>query len=156
MRSNALINFKNTDKYSFIWSILSSIHPCDNDHPNKVSNYREFFDELYIESIDFTIGFRCSDVLNFEKLNYLSINIFELNFYQDENKWKHNLSPIEICKNDSSNVIDLLIYKNHYALIKKVNVFLGDHHKNFKCRRSLNSYTSENLIKIHKPKCENK
>ena len=31
-------------------------------------------------------------------------------------------------------------------------MFLGDHHKNFKCRRCLSSYTSENMLKIHNPK----
>ena len=62
----------------------------------------------------------------FEKLNNLSINIYELNFYQDDNKWKHKLIPIEISKNDSVNkVIDSAIYKNHSALIKKLNVFIG-------------------------------
>ena len=49
----------------------------------------------------------------FEKLNNLCINIFELNFYQDENKWKHNIIPIEISKNELDRVADLLIYKNH-------------------------------------------
>ena len=68
---------------------------------------------------------------------------------------KHNLIPIEISKNKSDRVVDLLIYKNHYARIKKLNVFLGDHHKNFICRRCLNSYTSENILRIHKPKCQN-
>ena len=34
-------------------------------------------------------------------------------------------------KNESDEVIDLLIYKNHYALIKKLNVFLGDHNESF-------------------------
>ena len=34
-------------------------------------------------------------------------------------------------------------------------MFLGDHHKNFICRRCLNSYTSENMLKILKPKCGN-
>ena len=52
-------------------------------------------------------------------------------------------------------VVDLLTYKNHYALIIKLNVFLGDHLKNFMCRRFLNSYTSENMLKIHKRECEN-
>ena len=88
-------------------------------------------------------------------MNNLSINLFELNFYQDKNKWKHNLIPIEISKNKSDRVVDLSIYKNHYALIKKLNVFSGDHHKTFICRRCLNSYTSENMLRIHKPKCEN-
>ena len=38
-RSNALINIKNNNKYYFIYSILASLHPCENDHPNRVSNY---------------------------------------------------------------------------------------------------------------------
>ena len=45
------------------------------------------------------------------------------------------------------------MYKNHYALIKKLNVFLGDHHKNFICRRCLSSYTCENALINHKEKC---
>ena len=101
-----------------------------------------------------TNGFRCSDVHKIENLNNLSINIFELIFYQDQNKWKHNLFLIENSKNESDKVMDLLIYKNHYALIKKLNVFLEDHNKNFIYKRCLNSYTSANMLLIQKPKCE--
>ena len=53
---------------------------------------------------------------------------------------------------------ELLIYlftKIIMLLLKKLNVFLGDHHKTFICRRCLNSYTSKNMLKIHKAKCEN-
>ena len=155
LRSKALVNIKNNDKYCFIWSILASLHPCENDHPNRVSNYIQYFNELNFQSFDFTNGFKCSDVHKFNELNNLSVNIFELIFYQDKNKWKHNLIFIEISKNKSDRIVDLLIYKNHFAVIKKMNVFLGDHHKNFICRRCLNSYTSENMLKINKPKCEN-
>ena len=42
----------------------------------------------------------------FEKLNNLSINIYELKFYQDGDKWKHNLIPIEISKKESDKVTD--------------------------------------------------
>ena len=66
-----------------------------------------------------TNGFKCSDVHRFNELNNLSLNIYELNFYQDGDKWKHNLIRIENSKNESDNVIDLLIYKSQYALIKK-------------------------------------
>ena len=76
--------------------------------------------------IDFTDGFKTSDVVKFEKLNSLSINIFELKFYQDGINWKHKLVPIEISKNNFETVIDLMIYKNHYVLIKKLHVFLGN------------------------------
>ena len=94
-----------------------------------------------------------SNVHRFNELNTLSINIFELNFHQDQNKWKHKLIPIEISKNNSNRVIDLAIYKNHYVPIKNLDVFLGDHNKKFICRRCLSSYTSENMLMKHKEKC---
>ena len=153
LRSNAILNIQNNDKYCFIWSILASLHPCENTHPSRVNNYLQYFNELNIQGFDFTNGFKCSDVHRFNELNVLSVNIYELNFYQDGDKWKHNLIPIEISKNGSDKVIDLLIYKNHYAPIKKLNVFLGNHHKNFICRRCLNSYTCENALINHKEKC---
>ena len=153
LRSNAIINIRNNDKFCFIWSILASLHPCEIDHPNGVNNYEQYFNELNFESFDFTNGFKCNDVHRFNELNNLSVNIYELNFYQDGDKWKHNLIPIEISKNDSDRVVDLLIYKNHYALIKKLHVFLGDHNKSFVCRRCLNSYTCENALINHKDKC---
>ena len=79
----------------------------------------------------------------------------ELIFYQDKNKWRHKLVLNEVSKNDAVRVIDLFIYKNHHALIKKLIVFLGDHHKTFISGRCLNSYTSENMLKFQKQKCEN-
>ena len=111
-------------------SILAYLHPCNNHHPKRVSNYRQYFNELNIEGFDFTNGFKCSDVHRFNEINNLSINVFRLIFFQDPNKWRHKLKAIEVSKNESYRVIDL-IYKNHYALIKKLNVFLGDHHKFF-------------------------
>ena len=153
LRSNAILNVQNNDKYCFIWSILASLHPCEKNHPNRVNNYVQYFNELNFQNFDFTNSFICSDVHRFDEINSLSVNIYEINFYQDGDKWKHNLIPTEISKNESDIVIDLLIYKNHYALIKKLHVFLGDHHKNFVCRRCLNSYTCENALMNHKEKC---
>ena len=101
LRSNAILYLENNDKYCFIWSILANLHPCENDHPNRVSNYNQSFKKLNIDGFDFTNGFKCSDRQRFEKLNNLSVNIYELNFYPDQNKWKHNLIPIELSKNDS-------------------------------------------------------
>ena len=90
LRSNALINIKIDDKFCFISSILASLNPCENDHPARVSSYKQYFDELNNEGFDFSNGFKCSDAHEFEKLNVLSINIFELNSYQYKNKSKHN------------------------------------------------------------------
>ena len=152
LRSNAILNVENIDKLCFLWSILAYLHPCNNHHPNRVSNYRQYFNELNIQGFDFTNGFKCSDVYKFNEVNNLSVNIFELNFYPEQNQWKHKLIPFEISKNNSDRVIDLAIYKNHYVLIKKLDVFLGDHNKKFICRRCLSSYTSENMLIKHKQK----
>ena len=153
LRSNVILNVQNNDKYCFIWSILASLHPCKNTHPSTVNNYSQYFNDLNFQNFNFTNGFKCSDVHKFNELNNLSVNIYESNFYQDGDNWKHNLIPIEISKNESDNVIDLLIYKNHYALIKKLHVFLRDHNKSFVCRRCLNSYTCENALTNHREKC---
>ena len=155
LRSNAILNIENNDKYCFLWSILASLHPCTNNHPNRVLIYRHNFNELNVQGFDFSRGFKCSDVHKFNELNNSSVNMFELNFYQDQNQWKHKLLPIEISKNKSDRVIDLAICKNHYVLIKKLDVLLGDHNKKFICRRCLCSFTSENMLIKHKPKCEN-
>ena len=153
LRSSAILNIQNNDKYCFIWSILGSLYPCENTHPSRVNNYIQYFNELNFQNFDFTIGFKCSDVHKFNELNNLCVNIYELNFYQDGDKWKHNLIPIEISKNGSDNVTDLIIYKNHYALIKKLHVFLGYHNKSFVCRRCLSSYTCEHPLKNQKEIC---
>ena len=105
MRSNAILNIENNDKHCFLLSILAYLHPCNNNHPIRVSNYKQISNELNIDGFDFTNGFRCSDVHKFNELNNLFINIFELNFYQDQNKWKHKLIPMEISKNDSESLI---------------------------------------------------
>ena len=129
-----------------MWSILAKLHPSENDHPKIVLYYESYFNELNIEGFDFTNGFRCSDMFRFEKLNNLSINIYELGF--DQNKYK--VIPIEISKNESDRVKDLLIYKNHYVLIKKLNVFIGKHDCKYVCGKCLNSYTTHSMLIKHK------
>ena len=83
LRSNAILNIENNDKYCFLWSILASLHPCNNNHPNRISNYKQYFNELNIKGFDLARGFKCSDVHKFNELNNLSVNIIELNLYQD-------------------------------------------------------------------------
>ena len=81
--------------------VIAKLHPWISNHPNRVSNYRQYFNELNFQDSDFTNGLKCSDVYRFNELNNLSVNIFEWNFYQDQDKWKHKSLPIEIGKNES-------------------------------------------------------
>ena len=92
-------------------------------------------------------------IIHLRKKSNFAINIFELNFYQDQYKWKLKLLPIEINKNVQDRVIDLIIHQNHYVLIKKLPMFLGNHNCIFVCRRCLNSYTSQNIMIKHKQQC---
>ena len=49
--------------------------------------------------------------------------------------------------------MDLAIYKDHFVLIKKLDVFLGHHNKKYICRKCLSSHTGENILLKHKQKC---
>ena len=118
MRSNAILKIENIYEYCFIWSILASLHPCNNNHPDRVSNhYKQYFNHWNIQDFDFTNGFKYSDVHKINELTNLSKNVFEKIFYQDQNKWKYKLLPFEVSKIDSDKVIDLSKYKSHQALI---------------------------------------
>ena len=80
MRSNAILNIEKNDKFCIIWSVLVWLHPCNINHPNRISNYKQYLNELNIQCFDFTNGFKCSDVHKFNELNNLSVNFFEINF----------------------------------------------------------------------------
>ena len=98
LRSSAILNIENDDNYCFLWSILAHLHPCENSHPNRVSNYRDYLNELKTDGSDFP--FKTSDVSKFEEMNNLAINIFELQFHQEGVNWKHKLIPIEVSENN--------------------------------------------------------
>ena len=153
LRSSAILNIRSDDKYCFLWSLLAYLHPCNSNHLNRVTNYEQYFNELNIEGFNFRNGFKCSDVHRFIELTKLSKNIFELNFYEDQSKWIHKLILIEISKYESERVIDILIYKNHYVLLKKLHIFLGNHKSKYLCSRCLNPYTSQNVLIKHKQRC---
>ena len=52
--------------------------------------------------------------------------MFEIMFYQDQNKWRHKLIPIEVSKNNSDRVTDLAIYKNYFLEIITKNLFVDN------------------------------
>ena len=81
--------------------------PGKKSNLKRVSNYKHYFGELNIEGSDFCKGFKCSDVHKLENLNNLSIMIFAICFYQDQNKWRHKLIPLEISINKSDRFVDL-------------------------------------------------
>ena len=77
LRSSAIINIRNDDKYCYFWSLLAHLHPIAdsrNGHAIRVSKYRRYLKDLNFQDFDFSNEFKCSDVHKFEKLYNLSIN----------------------------------------------------------------------------------
>ena len=93
LRSNAILKIENNDKYCFIWSILASLHPCNNNRPSRVSKYKQNFNELNIQGFDFSYGFECNDVHRFNELNNLSIKIVELSLLSRSEKMETQINP---------------------------------------------------------------
>ena len=62
LRSSPIWHIENDDILCFLWSILARLHPHHISHPNRVSNYRQYFDVFNLEGFDYSNGFRCSDV----------------------------------------------------------------------------------------------
>ena len=106
---------------------------------------------MKIYGLDFPI--KTSDVTKFERMNNLAINIIELQFYQEGINWKHTLIPVEVSENNSETVIDLVIYKNHYALFKKLHFILGSNTSKFVCRRCLSCFKNENVLEKQIERC---
>ena len=82
------------------------------------------------------------------------IIIFELSFYQDQNRWRYELLLIEIGKNIPHKIVDLLVSKNNYVLIRKLYVFLSIHNCKFVLKRQWSSNSSQNVLIKHKQRCE--
>ena len=154
IRTNAVLNIQNNDSYCFLWSILAYIHPVNKD-PHRVSKYIPYQIELNINNIDFTNGMKITDIDKFENLNnQLSINVLEYTT-EDDNDYK--LVPLYISKNiENRRIVDLILYKNHYILLKKLHVFIGKHDDSFVCRNCLSSYSVQSELITHKRLCVNK
>ena len=151
IRTKSILNIQNNDTYCFVWSILAAIHPVDKD-PQRVSKYEPYRNELDISNIDFTNGMRIIDIPKFENLNnQLSINVFE---YSKEEDNDYKLFPLYISNNiENRRIIDLILYKNHYILLKKLHVFIGKHDSSYICRSCLSSYTVQSELTTHKRLC---
>ena len=57
---------------------------------------------------------------------------------------------------DSDDVIDLLLYNEHYMYIKHINNFFktDQKHTKFLCRRCMSAFEQKVTLERHKEKCE--
>ena len=99
------------------------LYPVE-DHKNRTSNYLMHFDKLNLKSLEFPM--KVKDIPKFENLNNLNVNVFELTGTV--------VTPIQINKNYLQPQIDLLLFENHYCLIKKLHCLINKS-SHMKCQK---------------------
>jgi hypothetical protein len=124
-KSNSLVNIKNDKKYTddcFALCIAAHKHPA-KDHPNRISNYVPYLDELNFGDIKKPIEVR--DIPKFEKINNLKIDVYTLQqIGKDETKrdsWV--LNPFILSKSNEKDEVSLILYENHWILITNFQGF---------------------------------
>ena len=149
---HAVVNVQNADNMCFKWAVPSALYPID-DHVDRVSKYFPYQNDLNFKGIPFPV--KLSDISKFEKLNAIGINVFYLN-------GRNQACPLRICEEKYLRIIDLLYLKNtrgeHYAWIKDMSRLLSSQvskgkSKKFFCRRYLNAFGTDVLLKKHKELC---
>ena len=115
----AIINVQNEDNECFKYAVLSAIHYDDIDnHPERVSKYKDYQDELNFSGIKFPVSLK--DIDKFGKQNPQSINVFG---------YEKDVYVLRTSKKDPQNAIDLLLLtegkKKHYCWIKNLSGLLN-------------------------------
>ena len=152
-RTNSTLNIQNNDTYCFLWSILARFHPVDKD-PQRVTKYIPYRDELNITNNNFSNGMKIVEIPRFERINpTISVNFF---VYSTEEDKDYKLVWLYISKlNENKRIIDLILYKIHYILLKKLHDFIGKHDCRYLCRNCLGGYTIQSELTNFKRICEN-
>ena len=142
--NKSIINIKNDDQFCFLWCILAHLCPVE-DHKNRTSKCSMHFDKLNLKGLEFPM--KVKDIPKFEKLNNSNVNVFELT--------KTVLTRIHINTKYDQPQTDLLLFENHYCLIRKLHCLINkDSHKKWACRRCLTAFSSEDFLNQHIDRCQ--
>ena len=150
-KKKSIINIQNKDNKCFLWSVLRYLHPVQNNEV-RLTDLKKYENDLNFKGIDFPI--KIKDITKFEKQNpnLPGINVFSVN---DNNK----IYPLRVNQKDCQKTIDLFLHseneKQHYSLIKNFSRLVRSQYtshrssKIFICKKCLNHYTKEELLKKH-------
>ncbi|CAD6243198.1 GSCOCG00012650001-RA-CDS, partial [Cotesia congregata] len=104
-KKGAVINIKNNDNFCFLWSVVAALHPAhEGQNVSRVSSYPHYSRVLNYHGIKFPMTLK--DIPKFEKMNDLSINVYDMGMDIDD----MNIDDIE-------NRIANFESKFHFALI---------------------------------------
>lgn len=123
----------------FMYSVLASLHPQEK-HSQRATKY-EMFKDLYDFS-DVRGVVRINDIGKFERKNRISVNVYTI---------EKGLIPLQVRKKCHKRHINLLLYNDHYYLIKNFNRLCAD--KNSRghvwCFNCLNGFRTQERLNNH-------
>ena len=148
---HAIVNVKNADNRCFGYAVVSALHPCQGDHPNRPKQYEKFFELHNLDSIDYPVTE--NQIPTLEDLLQIKINLFT---FSHEGLRKY---PLYTSKKNFPIEIDLLYWEGHYAWIKSFSRLMSSvtkhHDPKFFCKGCLGHFTTEQKLMLHKQNCEN-
>ena len=140
-----LLNIQNKDDKCFMWCHLAYLYPAEKNGC-RVTNYRPHIDKVDYSGIKFPVTINQIPKIENQNGN-LGFNVFG---YEDK-----QVFPLYITK--KKDVCNILLYNNHYILIKDFNRLMfnqtkyeGKKHFCFHC---LQCFSSEAVLQKHKPDC---
>lgn len=126
-----IVNVKNYDNKCFLWSVLSALHPT-NQNADRVTKYKAFENTLNMDEIEYPVSL--SDIDTFEKNNPLiSINVYVFDKQFDLNLQEFDIMivPIRLTKCVKEKHIHLLLLYDNLKFFKNENEFDFYQHSEF-------------------------
>ena len=158
MRKKAIVSIMNKDDKCFLWCILRYLHPRERND-RRLVDLKQYVHEIKIPK-GFTFPVKTNDITKFENANpdIPGINVFSVNS-------RKKFYTLRLALRDPQNSIDLFLYeengKCHYSLIKNFSRLLRSQITKRTdepihiCKRCLNGFTKESLLKRHIFYCKN-
>ena len=154
VNKQAIINIINKDNRSFMYAILSALHPAkrDTERPKQYELHEKLYNWTNIE-YPTTIN----NIGLFEKDNPLiSINVF---------KYENGLITVKLITEEKKHHINLLVLfdgdKKHFTWIKNFSALIAKDHSNhhgklYPCFLCLHICSSQQVLTKHTEKCKKK
>ncbi|XP_071056136.1 uncharacterized protein [Onthophagus taurus] len=153
---HACVNIKNyEDDACLSWCLTAALHPANHSR-DRTTSYPHYSQVLNLQGITFPITLK--DIINVEKLNNLSINVYEL---ISSSSGKYTVEgPIYFTRQRRDIHINLLyLYENgkgHFVLIKNLSRLISSQvthreHSIHLCDGCLTRFSSADKLLAHQP-----
>ena len=106
----AILNLTTNDNKCFLWSVLAGLFPS-LQNPYCVTKYKRFQNILNTSMLTYLVPITLINA--FEIANNIKINVMGYN--------KKNVIPLRLSTHDAAKEINLLLFNNHYFLIRNIN-----------------------------------